>query len=42
MFLEEKISIRRISEGSRDTKDWSNEAENVALNEWINVKQGNI
>ncbi len=26
-----KQQIRMISEGSRDTKDWSNDAENSAL-----------
>jgi len=28
MFREQQISIRMISEGSCDTKDWSNDAEN--------------
>ncbi len=32
MFIEQQISIRMISEGSRDTEDWSNDAENSALN----------
>ncbi len=28
MFLEQQIMIIMISEGSRDTKDWSNDTEN--------------
>ncbi len=32
MFLEQQISIiQMISERSRDTEDWSNDAENTAL-----------
>ncbi len=32
MFLEhQKKHIRMISEGSRDTEDWNNDAENVTL-----------
>jgi len=31
MFREQQISIRMISEGSCDTKDWSNDAENSGL-----------
>ncbi len=32
MFLEQQNDhIRIISEGSRDTEDWSNDAENSAL-----------
>ncbi len=31
MFLEQQISISMISEGSCDTEDWSNEADNSAL-----------
>ncbi len=36
MFLEQQINlIRMISEGSRDTEAWSNDAENLALNKYI-------
>ncbi len=31
MFLEQQINIRMISEGSCDSEDWSNDAENTAL-----------
>ncbi len=37
MFLEQQISILMISEGSCDTEDWSNDAENSALTLHINV-----
>ncbi len=30
-FLSSKSDIRMIFEGSRDTEDWSNDAENTAL-----------
>ncbi len=30
MFLKQQIIIRMISEGSCDTEDWSNDAENSA------------
>ncbi len=31
MFIEQQIRFRMISEGSCDTKAWSNDAENSAL-----------
>ncbi len=36
MFLTQQINIRMISEGSCDTEDWSNDAENSALITGIN------
>ncbi len=37
IFLEQQISIlEMISEGSCDTEDWSNDAENSALKTGIN------
>ncbi len=30
-FLKHKIKMKMISEGSRDTEDWSNDAEHVPL-----------
>ncbi len=32
MFLEQQINILEFSEGSCDSEDWSNDAENSALN----------
>ncbi len=31
MFFEQQINIRMISDGSCDTEDWSDDAENTAL-----------
>ncbi len=33
MFLEHNQHIRKISEGSCDTEDWSNDTENSALHQ---------